>query len=131
MFRKIFTKEVLLYLIFGILTTIVDTVIFYISNSLLNIHYVLSTSIAWFFAVLFAYVTNKKFVFSSIQNNKNIFKEMLSFFILRLASLILSIIFMVIMVNIMGIKELLSKILVNIFVVIANYIFSKLFIFKS
>lgn len=130
-YKKLFNKEIILYLIFGVLTTLVDAIIFYIANYTLNIHYVISTCLAWIFAVLFAYITNKIFVFSAIQNKQNIFKEMFSFFSLRLLSLLLSIVFMVIMVNIMNINEFLSKILVNVLVVIANYFFSKIFIFKS
>ncbi|WP_250278077.1 GtrA family protein [[Clostridium] colinum] len=128
--KKLFTKEILLYLIFGVLTTLVDTVVFYVSNYKLNIHYVLSTCLAWLLAVLFAYITNKLFVFS-YKNSQNILKEMFYFFSLRFVSLLLSIVFMVIMVDILNIQELLSKILVNVFVVIANYFFSKIFIFKS
>ncbi|WP_317367527.1 GtrA family protein [uncultured Tyzzerella sp.] len=129
--KKLFSKEIILYLVFGVLTTLVDTVVFYISNYTLNIHYVISTCLAWIFAVLFAYVTNKLFVFSAIKNKQNIFKEMFYFFSLRLVSLLLSIIFMVLMVNVFSINELLSKILVNFLVVISNYFFSKIFIFKS
>ncbi len=130
-YKKLFNKEIILYLIFGVLTTLVDAIIFYIANYILNIHYVISTCLAWIFAVLFAYITNKIFVFSATKNKQNIFKEMFSFFSLRLVSLLLSIVFMVIMVNIMNINEFLSKILVNVLVVIANYFFSKIFIFKS
>ena len=130
LYKKIFNKEVILYLIFGVLTTLVDTVVFYISNYTIHIHYVISTCLAWIFAVLFAYITNKIFVFSSTKNNQNIFKEIFYFFSLRLVSLLLSIVFMVIMVNYLHIPEIISKILVNIFVVISNYFFSKIFIFK-
>ena len=130
LYEKLFNKEVILYLIFGVLTTLVDTVVFYISNYTLNIHYVISTCLAWIFAVLFAYITNKIFVFSSTKNNQNIFKEIFYFFSLRLVSLLLSILFMVIMVNYLHIPEIISKILVNVFVVISNYFFSKIFIFK-
>ncbi len=130
-YKKLFNREVILYLIFGVLTTLVDFIVFYISNNLLNIHYIVSTCLAWIFAVLFAYITNKIFVFSAIENKHNIFKEIFYFFTLRLASLILSIIFMVIMVDFLNISEILSKILVNVFVVVANYFFSKVFIFKS
>lgn len=130
MLKKLFTKQVMLYLVFGVLTTIVDTLVFYIFNYKFNIHYVVSTCFAWVFAVLFAYFTNKMFVFCESSNPRSIIEEMFYFFSLRFASLILSIVFMVIMVNMLHIHELLSKILVNFFVVIANYFFSKFFIFK-
>lgn len=129
-FKKLFSKEVILYLVFGVLTTLVDTIVFYISNYKMHINYIIATCLAWVFAVLFAYITNKLFVFESKQT-QNILKEIISFFSLRFASLLLSLVFMVIMVNILGYGELISKILVNVFVVIANYFFSKLFIFKN
>ncbi len=131
LFNKIFNKEVILYLIFGVLTTIIDLIVFYIANNILNIHYVISTCLAWIFAVLFAYVTNKIFVFSSQKKSKSIFKEMLYFFSLRLISLLMSIIFMFVMIDIINISSVISKILVNILVVISNYFFSKLYIFKA
>ncbi len=130
MFKKLFSKEVILYLIFGVLTTLVDTVVFYISNYTLNIHYIISTCIAWVFAVLFAYITNKLFVFES-KTYENLLKEMISFFSLRFVSLLMSLVFMFLLVNILGINELISKIAVNFLVVVANYFFSKLFIFKK
>lgn len=129
--KKLCNKEVILYLVFGVLTTMVDFIIFFISKNKFNIHYILANCIAWFFAVLFAYVTNKIFVFEHTKNNQNIFKEMFYFFFFRLLSLILTIIFMFIMVDIININEDLSKIMVSVFVVIANYFFSKIFIFKS
>lgn len=131
MLKKLFTKQIILYLVFGVLTTVVDTLVFYIFNYKFNIHYTVSTCFAWVFAVLFAYFTNKMFVFCESNKTRNLIKEMFYFFSLRFASLILSIFFMVIMVNILNINELLSKILVNFFVVIANYFFSKFFIFKT
>ena len=130
MFKKLFSKEVILYLIFGVLTTLVDTVVFYISNYTLNIHYIISTCIAWVFAVLFAYITNKLFVFES-KTYENLLKEMISFFSLRFVSLLMSLLFMFLLVNILGINVLISKIAVNFLVVVANYFFSKLFIFKK
>lgn len=131
MLKKLFTKQVILYLVFGVLTTVVDTLVFYIFNYKFNAHYIVSTCFAWIFAVLFAYVTNKMFVFCVSDKNQSIIKEMFYFFSLRFASLILSIGFMVIMVNMLHIHELFSKVLVNFFVVLANYFFSKFFIFKS
>ena len=55
-YKKLFNREVILYLIFGVLTTLVDFIVFYISNNLLNIHYIVSTCLACIFAVLFAFL---------------------------------------------------------------------------
>lgn len=128
--KKIFNKEVILYLIFGILTTLVDFVVFYYCNNILLMNYILATILAFVFAVIFAYITNKFIVFKSVKKGE-LLKEIVSFFSLRIISLILSIIFMMVLVEIFNVDELISKILVNFLVVIANYIFSKLYIFKN
>ncbi|MBE6070345.1 MAG: GtrA family protein [Clostridium butyricum] len=128
--NKFLNREVILYIIFGILTTIVDAVVFYISNKVFSIDYIISTIIAWIFAVLFAYITNKIFVFKSYNIYfKEVLKEMVLFFLARVVSLIFTIIWMFVTVEILHIDEFISKLLANIFVVIMNYIFSKIFIF--
>ena len=129
--KKICTKEFILYLVFGVLTTVVDFIVFFICKNKFNIHYILANCIAWFFAVLFAYVTNKLFVFETMKDGENILKEIFSFFSFRFLSLIMTVIFMFIMVDKLNINEDFSKIAVSFFVVIANYFFSKIFIFKS
>jgi len=127
---KLLNREVMLYIIFGILTTIVDAIVFYISNKVFNIDYIISTIIAWIFAVLFAYITNKIFVFKSYNIYfKEVLKEMVLFFLARVVSLVFTIIWMFVTVEILRIDEFVSKLLANIFVVIMNYIFSKIFIF--
>jgi len=73
-------KEVLLYLFFGVLTTIVSFVSFYFSSEIFKIHYLISNVISWIFAVGFAYVTNRIWVFESkTKGIKSILKEMLTF----------------------------------------------------
>ena len=124
-------KEVLLYLLFGGLTTIVNILTFYIFRKL-NVELYISNIIAWIISVLFAFITNKLFVFESKNKTKkeNI-KEITSFFGFRLLSLVFDMGSMVLLINILKINDLLSKIFANILVVILNYIFSKLFIFKK
>ena len=130
MIKKFLNRQFISYIFFGILTTLVDFIVFYISNSIFNINYILSTIFGWILAVIFAYITNKFFVFNS-NKKENILKEIFSFFYFRFLSLILSIIFMVLFIEILNINESISKIIVNIFVVLANYFFSKVFIFKK
>ena len=127
--KKFFSKEVIYYLFFGVLTTLIDAIVFYIFNNIFKINYIISTIIAWSFAILFAYITNKSWVFKS-KENSNILKEFISFVSFRIASLIMSIIFMIIFIEILSINEFISKLMVNVFVVIANYFFSKILIFK-
>ena len=66
-------NEIILYLIFGILTTIVNIISYLFITDILNIHYLISNIIAWFLSVLFAYITNRIWVFKS--KNENILKE--------------------------------------------------------
>lgn len=130
--HRVLNKEILYYIIFGILTTLVDMIMFYISNEVFSINYIISTIIAWILAVLFAYFTNRKWVFKSNSTNRyDILKEFVLFIIARVTSLILTIIWMIITVELLKINEFISKLLANFFVIIINYIFSSLYIFKN
>lgn len=122
-------KEVIMYLIFGVLTTVVNIVVYYIMADMLQIHYMISNIVAWFLSVLFAYVTNRKFVFESKSNE--IIKEMVSFFGARLATGVMDMAFMWIFVGLGLLPDFVAKIITNVFVIIANYILSKLVVFKG
>ena len=122
-------KEILLYLIFGVLTTVVNIVVYYISAELLDIHYLISNALAWFLSVLFAYITNRKYVFNS--HNENVIKEMISFFGSRLATGVLDMTLMWALVNSHLLNDMISKIVVNVIVIVLNYVLSKLVVFKS
>ncbi len=125
------SREVLLYLVFGALTTLINIVVFYICRKL-KLEIYLSNIIAWILSVLFAFITNKIFVFESKnKNKKDSIKEMLSFFTFRILSLIFDMAFMYLMIQIIMCNEMFSKILSNVFVIILNYIFSKVFVFKK
>lgn len=125
-------KEVIMYLIFGVLTTIVNIVAYEIFANVIKIDYLISNAIAWFLSVLFAYITNRIFVFESkTKKIKELIREIASFFGFRLLSGAMDMGFMYLFVTIMQFNDSLMKILVNIIVVILNYIFSKLFIFKK
>ncbi len=122
-------KEIINYLIFGVLTTLVNIIVFEISANWIHIHYLVSNIIAWFLSVLFAYITNRKYVFES--NDKEIGKEMAKFFSSRLATLGLDMVIMWLLVDILTANNLLAKIIANILVVIGNYILSKLIVFND
>ena len=122
-------KEQISYLFFGVLTTLVNYVIYNVCTDLFNFKFGISTIIAWIISVLFAYVTNKIFVFE-IKNN-NILKEFISFVSFRILSLGIDYGFMYITVGKFGLNDKIMKLLSNVVVVILNYIFSKLFIFKK
>lgn len=125
-------KEVISYLIFGVLTTLVNILTYMLFADLFHIDYLISTVIAWILSVLFAYITNKLYVFESKTTVKNeIIKEMLSFFGFRLFSGVLDLANMFVFVSLLHFNDTLIKILSNVFVIIINYVFSKCFIFKQ
>lgn len=126
-------KEIINYLIFGGLSTVVNFVTYYITARLFGIDEVVSSGISWFCSVLFAYITNKIFVFESKTNTvKAVLKEMGSFFLARVISGILCDVgTFALMVKVFHINDIFSKIVTQVMVVIVNYVFSKLIIFRK
>lgn len=125
-------QEVISYLIFGVLTTIVNIAVFYVFNTLFDINYLISNGISWFFSVLFAFYTNKYFVFKSNHLNlKDLIKEIGLFFWFRLLSGGIDMVLMFIMVSTMLLNQNYAKIITQVVIVILNYVFSKLYIFKK
>ena len=123
-----------MYLIIGVLTTLVSLGSYYlITLRLLNPNVPLELAVAnivsWICAVTFAYFTNRIFVFKS--KNKNKFKEASKFYLSRIFTLLLDILIMFLMVNLLNINDRISKVVVQIIVTIGNYIISKFFVFKS
>ena len=126
-------KEVVNYLIFGGLSTLVNFVSYYIFARTLNIDEVISSGLSWFCAVLFAYVTNKLFVFETKKSNKKeVIKEMLSFFLARVISgALCDVGTFALMVKVLGINDIIAKLVTQVMVIIVNYLFSKLIVFKK
>lgn len=127
-------KEIINYLIFGVLTTFINLLVYYIlTNTILdpkiNIELQIANIIAWIVAVLFAYITNKLYVFNT--KEKKVTKEIINFFTSRIITLILEILFMYIFVSILKLNDQIIKLLVTIIIVIINYILSKFFVFKK
>lgn len=122
-------KEIIMYLVFGVLTTVVNIVVYYIFSNLLHMNYLFSNAMAWFLSVLFAYVTNRKYVFDS--KNNQIIKEAISFFGSRLATGIMDMMLMWFLANFNIVNDVVAKVVVNVIVVILNYILSKLVVFKK
>ena len=127
-------KEIINYLIFGVLTTIVSLVTYYalvytIINPENAIQLQLANIISWIVSVIFAYVTNRKFVFESKNTNK--VKEASSFAVSRLATLFMDMAIMFIGVTILKGSDKIIKLVSQVVVIVANYILSKLFVFKN
>ena len=129
-------EEVLKYLIFGFLTMVVSIGTYLLfANTFLasktDLDIQIANVLSWICAVTFAYLTNKKYVFKSKVKGKKAIKECYNFFMARITSLIIEMILMYILYSIMNIDDTISKIIVQIVVVILNYIFSKVFVFKN
>jgi putative flippase GtrA len=118
-------KEICLYLLFGGLTTLVNIVSFWVLDRLL-LPTALSTVIAWVLSVVFAFLTNKKYVFES---KNNPFKELIAFFGCRAFSGVFDLAVMVIFVDVLKYPSMIIKILSNVVVILMNYFFSKFLIF--
>lgn len=124
-------KELVSYIVFGLLTTVVNFAVFYLLTSTMQIDYRIANTIAWFLSVGFAYFTNKRFVFSSKQDNVlYVLREGLSFFAFRFLSYLLDMALIITLIQFLNINSLISKAIVNIFVILFNYISSKFFTFK-
>ncbi|MDD7638468.1 MAG: GtrA family protein, partial [Clostridiales bacterium] len=123
-------KELISYGIFGVLTTVINIAVYTVCYNLLGISNVVSNVIAWILSVLFAYVTNKIWVFESKSTEwKVLIYEMGSFFGCRLATGLLDLAIMYVTVDKLALNSTLMKCVSNVIVIIANYIFSKLVIF--
>jgi putative flippase GtrA len=130
--NKFFNRENVSYLIFGVLTTLADW-ISYRMMRLAGMDYRLATAGAWAVAVLFAFVTNKLFVFGSLSlRPAQVWKEFVAFVACRVATGILTLIAMMVMVDGMGIQnDFFCKVVVSVLSLVMNYVLSKWFIFKQ
>lgn len=122
-------EELWNYLIVGALTTVVSIGSYSIFSKLLKINYLISNVLSWVVSVIFAYFTNRWFVFHSKEKKK--FKEFITFVSSRVLTLLLDSCLMIVGVDYLKIDDLLTKILVQIIIVISNYILSKLIVFKK
>ncbi|MGN1181483.1 MAG: GtrA family protein [Faecalibacillus sp.] len=121
------SKQFMSYVIVGILTTTVNYLTYYILLKC-QTSWMYANSIAWLLAVLFAYFCNKLFVFKSQGHMKD---EFISFFTLRLMTLIVENISLYILIELFNSHQLLSKIIVSFITIISNYILCKFKIFKE
>lgn len=126
-------KEVINYLIFGGLTTVVSMVSYFIFTRVFGIDEVVSSAISWFCAVTFAYITNKIWVFESKTNTVgSFFKEAVMFYLARVASgALCDVGTFALMVKVLHINDVIAKVITQVMVVIVNYVFSKLIVFRK
>ncbi len=132
--KKIYNqyKDIIAYGIFGVLTTILNIAAYWMMAHLIGLGTMNSTWIAWIAAVLFAYITNKKWVFhSEVHTGKGVAKEAGSFFLCRFGTGIMDWCFMYVFVDLLCWNDVAVKTVSNVAVIILNYAASKIMIFKS
>lgn len=125
-------KELILYGIFGVGSTAINIIVFYLLDTILKCNLIFSNVLAWVFAFIFAFITNKLYVFESKSwRGQKALKEFIDFFIARVSTLFIDTLLMWLFIEILSINSILSKIVVNVIVIVVNYIASKLWIFKE
>lgn len=132
--KKLFERyrELILYVFFGGVTTVVNFVVYGLCTDVLQIYYLAANAIAWILAVAVAYITNRIWVFHSKKSGFNAIAREIALFVgARIFSGLGDMLIMFICVDLLHIPGLVAKILANVFVVILNYILSKLIIFKN
>ena len=127
-------KEIVNYLIVGVLTTIVSLATYYtcvltVLDPQNPMQLQAANVISWIAAVTFAYFTNRKYVFES--NDPNMLKEGSRFFASRIGTLLMDMGTMFLLVTILGMSDKIAKLIVQVIVTIGNYLFSKLLVFKD
>lgn len=129
-------KSIVAYLFWGVVTTVVNLATFQILSSGIHWNYEVATVIAWFVSVLVAYFTNKVWVFGSHYSTVSDFiTELFRFFFYRALTLVIDIVITFVGISVLGFKDPLGQFIVkvidNVIVVVANYIFSKWLIFNN
>lgn len=129
--KKILTKEVILYAVFGVLTTLINLASFYVMDSILNWNENISNFIAILLAVLFAYITNKDLVFHSEANGiKEKFNQFCKFMLGRAFTMLIEFVGGLLLFN-LPIPNIVTKAGLTIIVIILNFFISKFFAFKK
>lgn len=125
-------KSYILYLVFGGCTTLINLLTYTVFTRLFQWDMQFSVVLSWICAVLFAFVTNKLFVFESKSlEKKRVLKEVVFFFGGRIFSLLMEMGIMFVFVTLLHMHDILIKLVANVFVIIANYFISKFLVFQN
>lgn len=127
-------REIINYLIFGFLTTLVSLVTYYlltitVLDATNSMQLQIANIISWVVGVLFAYFTNRKFVFDSKNMNKK--KEFITFVTSRVSTLLLDMLVMFLFVTVLGYNDKIIKLISQVLVIVGNYLLSKLIVFRK
>lgn len=125
-------EEGINYLIFGFLAFVLNYILYFLFADAIGMHYMAATVLSWVLTVVFAYWTNRTFVFKS-QNKQAgaVWKEFISFIGARVATEVLEVVLMYVLVDMAAINDKISKLVCQTIVILANYVLSKIWIFKD
>lgn len=130
--RKEEFKELVLYTFFGNMTFVISIGSYAIFNVIFGINELIANALAWVFAVLFSYVTNKKWVFKAATHTKTAFLvQMFAFFSGRFITLVIEEAIILIFITLLAYPSMWVKLAAQVVVVVLNYVISKLFVFKN
>lgn len=119
-------RQPILYIVFGLLTTLISIAVFAVFTEAVGTDPLIANIVSWILAVLFAFVTNRRFVFEA---NGNLVTQLARFYLARIITLLLEEGIIFIFVTLLTFDALIVKTLAQIIVVILNFVISKLFVF--
>lgn len=122
-------KELFLYFIVGVLTTVVSIGTYELLMRVFGLNALIANIVSWIAAVTFAYFTNRNIVFA--KTDENVFTQAAKFFGGRVGTLLMEEVLLWLMIYVICANASIAKIIAQIFVFVANYIISKLFVFKK
>lgn len=129
--EKLLTREIIMYAIFGVLTTLVNWITYFVLVDAFNVEENISNIIAILLSILFAYFVNTYIVFKTKRSNvKERIVEFFKFILGRGFTMVFEAVGFFIMFDVMGITDIISKPLITILVIVMNYFISKYFAFK-
>lgn len=132
--RALFEKyrSFIAYAVFGVFTTVVNIVAYWVCAHPLHLGTLPSSVVAWFLSVLFAYLTNRRWVFDSQAHGRSeILRECAAFFAARIATGVLDWAIMWLFVDVLHLNDLVIKVVSNVVVIVLNFVLSKLVVFRK
>jgi putative flippase GtrA len=131
-FMKKLSGEIVLYTVFGVLTTLVNFLVYIVSAHIFDVQIIIATGIAWIASVIFAYITNMRHVFRfKPRSRSQLVMSFLEFVSTRAFSAFIDMGLMWIMAYALSLNDIISKISANAVVVVLNYVLSKFFVFRK
>ena len=125
-------KEMLLYLFFGGLSFIVSIATYALFNVGMNINELIANVLSWIITVMFAFLTNRVWVFQSPTNGVAEFvKQMFVFYSGRVITLVVEEVILLVFITWLGFNSMLVKVVAQVIVILLNYVISKLVVFRK